>query len=60
MEVSMRPDQLVTHSGKCIAARDLELHMCLHNTMLHFEVFFQNGSDFPHQPSGALQEMTVL
>lgn len=56
----MRPDQLVTHSGKCIAARDLELHMCLHNTMLHFEVFFQNGSDFPHQPSGALQEMTVL
>ena len=26
----------------------------------NFEVSSPNGSDFPHQPSGALQEMTVL
>lgn len=57
MEVSMRPYHQFTRSGKRVAARDLDLDMWLHNSMLLFEVSSLNGSDFPHQPSGALQEI---
>lgn len=57
MEVSTRPNHQFTHSGKCVAARDLDLDMWLHNSKLRFEVSSLNGSDFPHQPSGALQEI---